>query len=235
MDPHNKNVGSMRWADEALSNPSNQESKVTINTSNSILETSDDVQDNQGLFCMNVKAFEKSLKEKRDQQLKEQSPQIKFHLRETFTCSPKEKNPSSSETSVHRKFDSNIEHSLTPGTSSTIDEVDYVPSAQRRVKRVITYEKISKTKSIRETSCPETYTTIGTIESPTVQRTLDGSIDGISTELMAGIDDSAYYSHRIRIASSGTPTSISISSSSNSLQHDFQCDENIHAQTNSFR
>lgn len=243
-NPTRKSVGSLRWAENSqLSSPtpSNQEKcenknvhtdEVSIDSS---LLSNDNIKDNQGQFCMDVQAFEKSLKEKRDHKFREQSPLIEIRLRETAAGSPREYDSPLSKIKIHHfKTESdvhrNVEENLTPSTS---DEVDYVQSAQRRVKRVITYEKVLKTKSIREISCPVTYTTKETIQSqsPTVQRTIDCSIDGISsTELIAGADDSAYHSHRVRIASSGTPTTISISSSSNSLQHDFMSDENVYAQ-----
>lgn len=60
---------------------------------------------------------------------------------------------------------------------------------------------------------------------------MDYSLDrSSSTEQMTGAEDSAYHSHHVRVTSSGTPTTISISSSSNSLQHAFRSDENFYAQ-----
>lgn len=228
-DPNYRKVGLMRWAENSQlsSTPPNQENREGGRSdevrSKSSVNLNDNVRDSQGQFSMDVQAFEKSLKEKRKQRFGEPSPRIKIHLRETTASSPREGNSSISLRNVTchstgRESDEN----LTPSTSG---EVDHISSTRRHVKRVITYEKVSKTKSISETSFPETYPT------PKVQRTIDCSIDETSsTELIAGADDSAYHSHRVRVASSGTPTTISISSSSNSLQHDYMSDENVYVQ-----
>lgn len=228
-DSNSEDVGSIRWAsgsEPSTSTPSNQ-SRITIRR-----EVESDApslspvnygKHDRGSFSMDVNAFEKSLQEKRDRQSHEQSPRIEIRLRATSTASPRDF-PSSSSSKI------NIHHiereSGAPGTS--LDEVDFSSPAPRKIKRVITYEKVSKTKSIRETTFPRSASE--NVQSPVVQRTVDCLVDKSSSTEQITAEDSAYHSHRVRLTSSGTPTTISISSSSDSIQHVFTSDENVYAQ-----
>lgn len=202
----NEDIGSIRWAKNAESSSSVSGDKSAHNDSFQRHGKID-----RGEFSMDVKTFERNLQEKRDRQLREQSPRIEIRLRET--SSPQV--PSTSKIRIVRveSGDKNV-------SSSDLgsDEVDFASPAQSKVKRVITYEKILKTKSIRSVS----RTFAG--ESPIVQRTNESLLEkSSSTEENA--EDSAYHSHRVRIASIGTPSTISISSSSNSLQYGFMPDD----------
>lgn len=225
-DSKGDDVGSIRWAigsEPSTSTPSKQ-SRIIIHR-----EVHSDVQSispvnygntNRGSFSMDVNAFEKSLQEKRDRQFRD-SPRIEIRLRETSTSSPRDfASPSSSS-----KIDiQHVERESGGAHGTSVDEVDYSSPAPRKIKRIITYEKVSKTKSIREITLP------GNVQSPVVQRTVDCLVDkSSSTEQITPTEDSAYHSHRIRLTSSGTPTTISISSSSDSIQHVFTSDENVYA------
>lgn len=218
--------------------------------------------DHSGRFSMDVNAFEKSLQEKRERQMHQPSPRIEIRLRETSTSSPEPHHHGTplSKINIHHIERGGGIEANTPiePTSSSYDEVDFISETPRKIKRVITYEKVLKTKSYRKTSYPpraeqrQHSASHETIRSPTtVHRTADYLVDkSSSTEHIGssstggrgsadlaspigGADDSAYHSHiipRVRLASSGTPTAISISpSSSNSLPYTFQSDENVYA------
>lgn len=241
-DPNiDDDVGCIRWASNSQlsSTPTNEQksqSNVKIHgefgLDASLQETITPGNDDRGSFSMDIRTFERNLQAKRDRQMHQSSPRIEIRLRETSTTTPKTHATSLSKINIHHiERGSGIETNPLPGPSTSIDEVDFVSEAPRKVKRVITYEKVLKTKTTREITYPRTHSSSETIQSPTVQRTTEYSTDkSSSTEQMAGGEDSAYHSHRVRLASSGTPTTISISSSSNSLQHGFLSDENVYAQ-----
>lgn len=238
-DIDSDDVGSIRWADNFESTPSTQEKhqskvrlygEVRLNTSPPNLGNSG--RHEQGSFSMDVEAFEKSLKEKREQQLREQSPRIEIRLRETASNSPRFYSSSQAKINIHhieRGLDECAEVATKP-KSSNVDEVDYAYEAPRKIQRTITYEKVLKTKSIRETVFPKKVHINENIQPPTVHRTLDCLIDKSSpTEQTTVTEDSAYSSH-LRVSSCGTPTTISISSSSNSLHQGFTSDDNVYTQ-----
>lgn len=288
-DPHiDDDVGSIRWASNSrLSSSSSQpppqppprpsastpipterktQSSIRIYSEFSTESPSSPYEpDHSGRFSMDVNAFEKSLQEKRDRQMHQPSPRIEIRLRETSTSSPEPHHhgtPLSKINIHHIERGGGIEANtpIEPIISSSYDEVDFISETPpRKVKRVITYEKVLKTKTYRKTSHPpraeqrQHSSSSETIRSPTtVHRTADYLVDkSSSTEHIGGVgggmssgagsgrgsadlaDDSAYHSHiipRVRLASSGTPTAISISpSSSNSLPYTFQSDENVYA------
>lgn len=225
-DSNIEDVGSIRWADgsePSTSTPSNK-SRITIRREVE-LDAPSLSPVTRGSFSMDVNAFEKSLQEKRDRQLREQSPRIEIRLRETSTASPRDFASSSSKIDIHH-----IERE-SGAQGASVDEVDCSSPAPRKIKRIITYEKVLKTKSIRETTYPRIVSE--NVQSPVVQRTVDCLVDkSSSTERITPTEDSAYHSHRVRLTSSGngTPTTISISSSSDSIQHVFTSDENVYAQ-----
>lgn len=278
-DPHIDDVGSIRWAGNSSSSsstapqppprqsaptpiPAERKTQSSIRIYSEITSDSPSSPydiDHSGRFSMDVNAFEKSLQEKRERQMHQPSPRIEIRLRETSTSSPEPRHhgtPLSKINIHHIERGAGIEAN-TPmePTSSSYDEVDFISETPRKVKRVITYEKVLKTKTYRKTSYPphdseqrQHSASHETIRSPTtVHRTADYLVDkSSSTEQIAGgrsstdltspiggADDSAYHSHiipRARLASSGTPTAISISpSSSNSLPYTFQSDENVYA------
>lgn len=207
--------------------------------------------DHSGRFSMDVNAFEKSLQEKRDRQMHRPSPRIEIRLRETSTSSPEPHHHGTplSKINIHHIERGGGIEANTPiePTSSSYDEVDFISETPRKVKRVITYEKVFKTKTYRKTSHPsrgaeqrQHSSSSETIRSPTtLHRTDDylvdksSSTEQIDPSSIGGADDSAYHSHiipRVRLSSSGTPTAISISpSSSNSLPYIIQSDENVYA------
>lgn len=233
-DPNLDDVGSIRWADgsePSTSTPTPIERRITIHREVQLdapsISPINQGKFDRGSFSMDVNAFEKSLQEKRDRQLREQSPRIEIRLKETSTASPRDFASSSSKIDIQH-----IERESGAGTqgAASVDEVDYLSPAPRKIKRVITYEKVVKTKSIRETTFP-TRIVSENVSSPIVQRTVDCLVDkSSSTERITPTEDSAYHSHRVRLTSSGTPTTISISSSSDSIQHVFTSDENVYAQ-----
>lgn len=226
-DSHNtEDIGSIRWASDSEPATSNQENPSRITIHGKILSPSEcHGKDEQSSFSMNINAFEKSLREKRDRQLHEHSPRIEFHLRETQKCNL----PSLSKTHVfHVERESGSSQSAGDVSAERdfTDSIDNISPAPRKIKRVITYEKVLKTKSIREISYPRTIITSEKEHSPVVQRTVDLDRSS-STEPITPTEDSAYHSHRIRLVSSGTPTTIS--SSSDSIQQNvFLSDENVH-------
>lgn len=229
-------VGCIRWASNShlsSSTPTNdgkRQNKIRIYGefgSSSNPTTPGNME--RGSFSMDVNAFEKSLQEKRDRQMHQQSPRIEIRLRETASTTPR---TTFSKINIHHiERGGGIEANTSSGPSQSIDEVDFISEVPRKVKRVITYEKVSKTKTIREIDYSRAYCSSETVQSPTiVQQTRNQSFDrSSSTEQITGAEDSAYHSHRVRVTSSGTPTTISISSSSNSLQHAFRSDENVYA------
>lgn len=230
-DPKGDDVGSIRWpigSEPSTSTPSKQSRIIVHREVHSDVPTLSPVtygKIDRGSFSMDVNAFEKSLQEKRDRQFHEHSPIIEIRLRETSTSSPRDfASPLSSS-----KIDiQHIERGGGGAHGTSVDEVDYSSPAPRKIKRVVTYEKVSKTKSIREITLPRSASE--NVQSPVVQRTVDCLIDkSSSTEQITPTEDSAYHSHRIRLTSSGTPTTISISSSSDSIQHVFTSDENVYA------
>lgn len=234
-----EDIGCIRWASNSQlssSTPTNdRKSQTKIKIYDEFSSSSNPIAPGnmeRGSFSMDVHAFEKSLQEKRDRQMHHQSPRIEIRLRETSTTTPRTPTTPLSRINIHHiERGGGIEVNTPPGPSTSIDEVDFISEVPRKVKRVITYEKVSKTKTIREVTYPEAYSSSETVQSPTtVQRTMNYSLDkSSSTEQMTGAEDSAYHSHRVRLLSSGTPTTISISSSSNSLQHAFRSDENVYA------
>lgn len=175
---------------------------------------------------MDVTAFEKKLEESRERKLHEESPRIDIRLKST---------PTTSKLAATSPSGNEIKVDIRQGIESSVDEVDHVtPSQMKQITRVVTYEKVFKQKSIREISIVKKRSPINSsdnIQTPKVQRTVEYSIEkSLSNEEMRNADDSAYHSHRIRIASSGTPTTVSISSSNASLpSHEFTSDENIYA------
>lgn len=197
-------IGSIRWAEGELS--------------------STPIRD--GSFTMDVTAFEKQLEENRERKLHEESPRIDIRLKSI---------PTTSKSAAASQSENEIQVDIHQGIESSIDEVDHAtPRQMKQTTRVVTYEKVFKQKSIREISivkkCSPTNSS-NNIQTPKVQRTVEYSIGkSSSSEQIGNADDSAYHSHRIRIASSGTPTTVSISSSNASLpSHDFTSDENIYA------
>lgn len=196
-------IGSIRWAEGELSSTPKRD----------------------GSFTMDVSAFEKKLDENRERKLHEESPRIDIRLKSIPTISKSAAaSPSGNEIKVN----------ICQGIESSVDEVDHAtPSNQmKQTTRVVTYEKVFKQKSIREISivkkCSPTNSS-DNVQTPKVQRPVEYSIaKSSSSEQIGNADDSAYHSQRIRIASSGTPTTVSISSSNASLpSHDFTSDENI--------
>lgn len=273
-DPDIDDVGSIRWASNSrlssstpTPNPPERQTQSSIRIysefSTEPIPESTPYDHEQGSFSMDVNAFEKSLQEKRERQMHRPSPRIEIRLRETSTTSPEPhyRGTPLSKINIHHIERGGGIEANTPvePTSSSYDEVDFISETPpRKVKRVFTYEKVLKTKTVRKISHPRPeqrqHSSSETIRSPTtVHRTADyksssteriGSSAGggdrsgrMSAEpSVAGADDSAYHSHiipRARLAASsvGTPTAISISSSlsSNSLPFTFQSDENVYA------
>lgn len=250
--PTDEDVGSIRWFEKSSTPRSKSQisfcEKVSLNP-NADLDSSTEY----GRFTMDVNAFEKQLKEKREQKLHEQSPRINIHLKST----PNRHSEDISTTPSGNQIKVNIRHSIekddSHGTNSgatkknistSLDEIDHHHNPHK-TKRVITYEKVFKQKSIREISITNRKSSnpenVEALSSPTIQQqqqqpqqNINYTISGrksSSNEQVTNVDDSAYHSHRLRIASSGTPTTISISSSSNnSLLHGFTSDENVYAQ-----
>lgn len=182
-----------------------------------------------GSFSMDVTAFEKKLQEKREQKLHEQSPRIDIHLKSVPASTSAASSPAESQIKV------NIRHNIEHGHDDSVghDEVDHaIPIQSNRITthRVVTYERVFKQKSIREISVVKKRSpTNETDQTPKVQRTEEYTIEkSLSSEQIGNADDSAYHSHRVRIASTGTPTTVSVSSSNASLPHDFTSDENIY-------
>lgn len=155
-DPNIDDVGSIRWASNShlsSSTPTNDgkcQNKIRIfgefsSPSNSTISGNME----RGSFSMDVHAFEKSLQEKRDRQMHQQSPRIEIRLKETTTKTPRTHATSLSEINIHHiERGGGIEANQSPGPSHSIDEVDFISEVPRKVKRVITYEKVSKTKTI---------------------------------------------------------------------------------------
>lgn len=209
--PTSTNVGSIRWAEDSHSH-SHSDS-----------------------FTMDVTAFEKHLKEKREQKLQQQSPRIDIQLKAIPSTSSSATARAAAASSPGNQIKVNIRHDITPGTSDLAghDEIDHaIPIHSTKTTRVITYEKVFKQKSIREISVMKKHSPTDEhshVHMPKVQRTSECSIEKcVSNEQIGNIDDSAYHSHRVLLTSTGTPT-VSISSSSASLPPEYVSDENIYA------
>lgn len=220
-EPDSEDLGSIRWAEASSSTPTKQEkcqSKVAVRLSKPTTISKTHEKHDQGSFSMDVVAFEKSLQEKRDRKFLGQSPRIEIHLRDMTTKSPGD--------SLSKEFSTSQE---LQDKAESVDEVDNI-SMPRQIKRVLTYEKVLKIKTVHESKTNQNF------KSPIGQRTVDCLVDkSSSTEQVSTTEDSAYHSHRVRITSCGTPTTISISSSSNSLLHGFMSDENVYTQGTSSR
>lgn len=215
-----------------LTTPSSSQQSKSKTTVGSIRWAGEDSPQNQsGSFSMDVSAFEKNLQEKRERKLHEQSPRIDIRLKST----PKSSSSSSiAQSPSGNQIKVNIRHNIEqePDISTGHDVVDHsTPIQSHHTSRVITYEKVFKQKTTREISVMKkrSPTNEESIQTPKVQRTVEySSGKSLSTEQIGNADDSAYHSHRIRIASSGTPTTVSVSSSNASLPHDLTTsDENV--------
>lgn len=179
-----------------------------------------------GSFTLDVTAFEKKLEENRERKLHEESPRIDIRLKSI---------PTTTKSAAASPPGNEIKVNIRQGIESSVDEIDHAtPSQMKQTTRVVTYEKVFKQKSIRKISIVKKRSPTNSsdnIQTPKVQPTVEYSIaKSSSSEHVGNADDSAYHSHRIRIASSGTPTTVSISSSNASLpSHEFASDENIYA------
>lgn len=219
-----EDLGSIRWASdsEPLTSTSSNRKKCgePIIHDDVQLETYAS-QGNPGIYdrsslSMDGNAFEKSLQKKCNRQLYEQIPRIEIRLRETSTTVPSDNSSLTSKINILHT-ESEIGGKLYIADNST------QKATQRKIKRIVTYEKVLKTKSIREIN----------VQSPVgvqrTQRTADFLVnESSSTEQITPDEDSAHHSHRICLTgSSGTPTTVPISSSSNSIQHVLMSDEKV--------
>lgn len=224
-------VGSIRWAGESSSTPStpqdNLRSKVTyyekVWSSGAKPKASADTSDSeQSTFSIDVNAFEKRLQEERERKIHEQSPRIDIRLRATPQPSPRPFDLPVGENQIRV----NIKHHIENDGNDVVDHA--TPTVYKQ--RIVTYEKISTQKSIREVNITRTRN----VQSPTssTQRIVEYTeMLGKSPSNEHVGDDSAYHSHRTRFGSgAGTPTSASVSSSNASLhQHFTTSDENVFA------
>lgn len=251
-DPHHDDVGSIRWASNSrlssstptppsastpIATEKRTQSSIRIYSEFHTESPSSSYDHEPGTFAMDVNAFEKSLQEKRERQMHRPSPRIEIRLRETSTNSPEPHihGTALSKINIHHiERGGGIEANTPEPPPSSYDEVDFISETPpRKVKRVITYEKVLKTKTVRKTSHPRPHSSSETIRSPaTVHRTADYFVESSSTERIgrassqggggsrggsgrasaepstAGADDSAYHSHIIPRARLATSSSV---------------------------
>lgn len=182
-------------------------------------EVHDTDETDRGAFAIDVNAFEKRLQEERERKSHEQSPRIEVKLRSTPQPSPQRDLPLSTNIRV------NIRHHIETGESSPPPcDANHAQGISHH-SRVLTYEKVVSTKSVREVKISSTSAT-----SPVVRTIEYTQLIGRSpsSERIAGADDSAYHLHRTRHVSSSTPTTVTSQSSSNtSLHGNFPSEENV--------
>lgn len=187
-------------------------------------ETHDADETDRGAFAIDVNAFEKRLQEERERKSHEQSPRIDVKLRSTPQPSPR---PSDLPLSTNIRV--NIRHHIETGEYSSpppppSSDAHLVHGTQHH-SRVLTYEKVVSTRSVREVNISSTSVTSPVVRTVEYTESFGKSP---SSERIAGADDSAYHSHRTRHVSSSTPTTVTSQSSSNtSLHGNFPSEENV--------
>lgn len=181
-------------------------------------EAHDVDETDRGAFAIDVNAFEKRLQEERERKSHEQSPRIDVKLRSTPQPSPR---PTDLPLSTNIRV--NIRHHIDTGESSPAScDAHHVHHSQHH-SRVLTYEKVVSTKSVREVNISSTSVT-----SPVLRTVEYTQLFGKSPSSERIADDSAYHSQRTRHVSSSTPTTVTSQSSSNtSLHGNFPSEENV--------
>lgn len=188
----------------------------------------------RGAFAIDVNAFEKRLQEERERKSHEHSPRIDVKLRSTPQPSPRPTDlPLSSNIHVNIRHHIETDESSPTGDAHHQEQHEqqeqHTPGSQHH-SRVVTYEKIVSTKSVREVNISST----SSVTSPIVRTVEYSQLYGKSpsSERIAGsggADDSAYHSHHSRHVSASTPTTTvtSPSSSNTSLHGNFPSEENV--------
>lgn len=194
--------------------------------------SSDDVDEPDHAFTIDVNAFEKRLKEERERKSFEHSPRIDVRLRSTPQPSPRQINqPTSIRVNVRHHVEQPSISGASPSaavTMSTPLRDSYEEHVERVLEggevkthaRVLKFEKIVVKKSVREVNVTSSAST----SSSPVMRTVEFSDTMRHTPSDERIgEDSAYHSHRSRLISSTS----SKSSSNTSLHGNFTSDENV--------
>lgn len=232
-------VGTLRWCDESSTpNEPNQVSdNITSNpaTPNSSRQTPNPDFIEYGSFSMDVNAFERELDQKRELKRHEQTPNYAIQLKSTpkrrnddFSPSPTDHIIVSIRHSTQQQQQPQPRPRQQPNPNVSIDESDHMPTTHRANTRVISYEKVFQQKSFREITIARTVSShssdLHRSQTPVLHQHAYTTRQSSSSH--EHLDDSAYHSHRVRVAgdASTTPTTISMMSSNNSLLQELDGD-----------
>lgn len=232
-----EDVGRIRWCEESTTPYDSDQtahgaSRAPLNASREALSAGRRTPNPEfieyGSFSMDVNAFERELEQKRERERKRTGERLNYPVQ--LKSTPKRPTHDASSPADH--INVSIHHSggrpHALHLSHSTDEVDHAPVHRTTTTRVISYEKISKTKTIREVTIGRDLAAAASgrsAQSPVPQPgyATEHRHSSVSAE---HLDDSAYHSHRVRGAGGiSTPTDYSVLSSSNgSLLHELDAD-----------